>query len=1096
MQFSDLPSFGSTQLIVVRLYQPLGDTPLCRGEEVRLRERAGDFFLLHVATSRMMRIEAADAVSRNALQDFLLHDLPRLNWIEAVSFIKANDPPLLRIGTRRFSAHHLQEHALRIHMDQKIIDAVEKRVLNPVNLAQAAAWLNEEFLLPLSTLDGRFRAVFRPGADDNSPFVLIGRKLRMVVKLRPGGGWRAERLISSRGEEAVDARWLVEGEIQFGDFPEGQDKSALRELNILRQSNAGYLALWRTYEKMERQTLHLRAREFGLLVATSAKKLANGHWELTLEKPATPEQATLARHGEESLAVSLREPDYLTRPEPPLTGGISPSFTPEFSGTCVSLIGTRLILAPSPRFADKSPPSRGAVFLDLTGDAVAIQRRSSAMQRIDANLDGIPLAAWIEGHPRTARPGHYHEPLSPAVRKLFEPFKPTDRQIEALDIALNTPDIAVIQGPPGTGKTRVIAALLTRLAEISEKEDRSYDKNLLTSFQHDAVDNAVAISGVNGLPPIKFGHNKGHGGFDLGIDKWRHEHLQKLDAALAHRSSKPFLILLEDLRKHRIAYLKTPGSEIGTAKLLDEVAIATSELLSPQLLDKLRSLASRLRRGENDAPEVNLLKSAAHGLRTSVAAFSDDGPKSAYRLRTQLEAANRLDDTCRALLDRACAWTESESLDFLTALGQTRARLLDELTPPSTPRRGATRINIDAATLLADAEGEVLARIASSPNEGLDLAIERLRQDLNYDSDLKKTLGHYTVILAATCQQAVSRPLLEQLASGAEFAAVIVDEAARANPLDLLIPLSRARRRIILVGDQRQLPHMLEPDIERELNKTLDEETKAAMRQSLFHRLFEEAKKQHNRGDIKRWVTLDAQYRMHPTLGRFISRAFYERHGEDEKFDSPGKPEDYKHPLTGPLAGKVAAWKNIPSNEGLEKRSDKSYHRLAEARWIASEAKRILDQHPGLSLGVISFYSAQVSCILREMLDVGLTEKTETGTLAIAGHYEKTTTKRGDPTERLRVGSVDAFQGKEFDVVILSFTRCNLLRAEKPEDLRRKFGHLMLENRLCVAMSRQRYLLLVCGDCAMVDAPSLAEAAPSLTEFMRLCQGPDGVLLK
>ncbi|MGB2714762.1 MAG: AAA domain-containing protein [Vicinamibacterales bacterium] len=59
----------------------------------------------------------------------------------------------------------------------------------------------------------------------------------------------------------------------------------------------------------------------------------------------------------------------------------------------------------------------------------------------------------------------------------------------------------------------------------------------------------------------------------------------------------------------------------------------------------------------------------------------------------------------------------------------------------------------------------------------------------------------------------------------------------------------------------------------------------------------------------------------------------------------------------------------------------------------------------------------------------------------------------GAREERLRVGTVDAFQGKEFDVVILSATRSNLLPAISEEDRREKYGHLMLANRLCVAMA-------------------------------------------
>lgn len=52
------------------------------------------------------------------------------------------------------------------------------------------------------------------------------------------------------------------------------------------------------------------------------------------------------------------------------------------------------------------------------------------------------------------------------------------------------------------------------------------------------------------------------------------------------------------------------------------------------------------------------------------------------------------------------------------------------------------------------------------------------------------------------------------------FESVIIDEAARANPLDLFIPMAKAERRIILVGDHRQLPHILEDDVEKELTKS------------------------------------------------------------------------------------------------------------------------------------------------------------------------------------------------------------------------------------------------------------------------------------
>lgn len=57
---------------------------------------------------------------------------------------------------------------------------------------------------------------------------------------------------------------------------------------------------------------------------------------------------------------------------------------------------------------------------------------------------------------------------------------------------------------------------------------------------------------------------------------------------------------------------------------------------------------------------------------------------------------------------------------------------------------------------------------------------------------------------------------------------VILEEAARSNPLDLLIPMAKATERIIMVGDQNQLPHLLEDDIADETSTKLSDKFIAA----------------------------------------------------------------------------------------------------------------------------------------------------------------------------------------------------------------------------------------------------------------------------
>ena len=140
------------------------------------------------------------------------------------------------------------------------------------------------------------------------------------------------------------------------------------------------------------------------------------------------------------------------------------------------------------------------------------------------------------------------------------------------------------------------------------------------------------------------------------------------------------------------------------------------------------------------------------------------------------------------------------------------------------------------------------------------------------------------MVVGATCQQAAGKQMemLKEVSTSSnsdiEFDTVVIDEAARANPLDLFIPMSMAKRRIVLVGDDRQLPHMLEPDIEGQLQEEheLTELQLAAFRSSLFERMRVKLQDLEKQDSIRRVVMLDTQFRMHPVLGNFVSKHFYE----------------------------------------------------------------------------------------------------------------------------------------------------------------------------------------------------------------------------
>ena len=69
---------------------------------------------------------------------------------------------------------------------------------------------------------------------------------------------------------------------------------------------------------------------------------------------------------------------------------------------------------------------------------------------------------------------------------------------------------------------------------------------------------------------------------------------------------------------------------------------------------------------------------------------------------------------------------------------------------------------------------------------------------------------------------------------------------------------------------------------------------------------------------------------------------------------------------------------------------------------------------------------------------------------------------------------------------------------ERDHEMRKRYGFLMFENRLCVAMSRGKKLLICVGDSGMLKDDSAQDAIPSLIDFYDMCNGGDeyGGILK
>ncbi|MFJ6677413.1 DEAD/DEAH box helicase [Actinosynnema sp. NPDC091369] len=966
---------------------------------------------------------------------------------------------------------------------------------------EVANWLVSEFTLPPLENGGLQRVVHTsgPGGTDGvslaSGFRMHGRRWVADVVVRD------DRLRIVRMTDAAnrsDVRWprISTVDVEFVDRTSGAIASeAIRAaLAGLDPSGQSYLELWNDYNEIERESLLDEARMLGWARYRSCTVHTAGRWRFDLIEGSQSE-AFLAGLAQTTSKIELES-----------SGLLPAEFAGGRGGRVHAVHGTVAEVGVSDRTVflaideDRIPDPSGYLYKSLTGDRTRLARRDEARERIENNHAEMPeLRLLLEGAPIPRSPREFKDAkrvLNAAVRAVFGDNEPTRTQLDALRMAVETPDILLVQGPPGTGKTQFITALLACLDRFGDRT-LPMNRTLISSFQHTAVDNVSGRARHHGLPPTRVSPWR-----DVNlanVREWRDEILVEVDSYLAEH--RPEVIARDTavrVRRMTSAYHTQPTNDADLVDLLRAVRDAAKDVLSPTLLSRLdRMRAEVVARSRFTAalPEAERLEAAGviRSLRVTGVAFDDDGPDRAEFALRALDRFGLLDAPGRDVLHSAATATRAEP-GLLSDLAALRGELLDRLRSGLMIGRTPT-YDPDVDSLLqdvADAVDEAHAESGDGVDDVLHAYREALQQDLGLVED---TLTRYNAVLAATVQQAKSDEMSRILdAPLPVFDTVIVDEAARANPLDLMIPLSCARKRIILVGDHKQLPHALEQKVERELqrNRGLGG---SALTKSLFERWFDTFSAER---PAIRTIRLDMQFRMHEALGRFVSRTFY---GGPDVISSHPSTAELTHRL-GDYAGKVAAWIDVPNSSGGETRVGTSRARQVEAIRLAAELRDLaaLDSERRMTFGVITFYKAQQVEIEEQLINVGLGWKDDQDQFQPVSSMAFTS--GGRPRPRLSVGTVDAFQGMEFDVVLLSVTRSSEPARDSGDHAEavRRYGHLLSDSRMCVAMSRQRRLLIAVGDAAMARRGTMPDVpdnpgrsvAEGIVGFLELCQGVDG----
>jgi len=272
------------------------------------------------------------------------------------------------------------------------------------------------------------------------------------------------------------------------------------------------------------------------------------------------------------------------------------------------------------------------------------------------------------------------------------------------------------------------------------------------------------------------------------------------------------------------------------------------------------------------------------------------------------------------------------------------------------------------------------------------------------------------------------------IASGSDFLhllklqAILIDEVAQATELSAMVPIVlRGAERLVLVGDHCQLP----PNV-----CSLEAETRG-LSLSLFGRLVAQGLEPY---------FLDTQFRMHPMIAHFSANDFY--HG---KLQTGVSAEDRPPPdgFAWPQSDSGIAFVDVG---GWERKDGESRTNPAEVAAVVDILTEILAT--GLSVldvGVVTPYAAQVRA-LRQSLRRELPTRLSGSSVDLSGGLEGRNASRA-----LEVASVDAFQGREKELIIFSAVRSNR---------EGNMGFLADWRRLNVMITRARRGLIVVGNMA------------------------------
>ncbi len=612
-------------------------------------------------------------------------------------------------------------------------------------------------------------------------------------------------------------------------------------------------------------------------------------------------------------------------------------------------------------------PHRGELLLNTNAAERAIAYQSSAVDAVLYDRITNPRLKAILLDPSCARSP---EPVSDdQVQR--STLKGEKRSV--LRKALGTTEILAIEGPPGTSKTDVISEICVNWLARNPGH-----RILLSSQTHTALDEAIeriATLKADGAEAIV--------------------RIGRSDDPRIGEVSKPLMLeqkverWAEQVRHTAESNMAAWAEERGVDRALVSLGMRVERLV--QLLRQLADVEERI---ATEEAEANAAEDRLEEIDTSPDEVEELG-------LTTIEIGDEL-----ALL-------KATRRQIRQQVRSVRAELA------SSPDLGPQLAEVTDVFELEEWQGVYLNgdEAVRECQQRLSL-LESWLLRVGRTGDFNAAVLSDAKIIAATCVGIAGVKGIEAV----EYDLCIVDEASKATATEILIPMSRSKRWII-VGDAKQLPPFFEEFGENLLSE-YDE--KKEIRPTILDRMID--KEAGLPGECR--AEMKVQHRMIKPIGDLVSACFYDR-----TLESPIESHNLRLHPDVPAA--VTWYTTTRERRHEEQPVGKTFQNDLEVEWT----KRVLHNLQGaaqrqstqMRVALISGYTAQVKRL---------------ATMAERNASEW-------PNLKVVCNSVHAFQGKHADVCVYSVVRSNR---------KRQLGFLREKPLLNVALSRARSGLILIGD--------------------------------